>query len=239
MNSVATWALASTLVGGLGTLAIFSFLAKENRFYRFFEHLFIGIAAGLGPIVIIRDFFWPKVVEPMLGGNVTVYPDGTLSEPYQPLYLLYLVPMAFGCLYYFIYSRRYAWLAKVVIGFTLGLYATLSIRGFFSEVVPQLQGSFKPLVVKTGDTINLYESLNNCVFVVILLLVLNYFFFTFGKKEGALQAKVAPLGRPLLMVCFGAFFGSTVMARLALLVERVQFLLRDWVAAVGSLVGMV
>jgi hypothetical protein len=68
-------------------------------------------------------------------------------------------------------------------------------------------------------------------------LVLNYFFFTFGK-EGSLQGKMAPLGRPLLMVCFGAFFGSTVMARLALLVERVQFVVHDWVAAVGSVVGL-
>jgi hypothetical protein len=40
------------------------------------------------------------------------------------------------------------------------------------------------------------------------------------------------------MVCFGAFFGSTVMARLALLVERVQFIVRDWIAAVGGLVGI-
>ncbi len=238
MNSAAAWGLASILIGGLGTLAIFSFLWRENRFYRFFEHLFIGIAAGLGPIVIVRDFFWPKVIEPMLGGNITVYPDGTLSEPYQPLYLLYIVPILFGCLYYFIYSRRYAWLAKVVIGFTLGLYATLSIRGFFSEVVPQLQGSFKPLVVMTDGVLDIYQSLNNCAFVVILLLVMNYFFFTLGKREGALQAKVAPLGRPLLMVCFGAFFGSTVMARLALLVERVQFLLRDWLGAVATMVGV-
>jgi hypothetical protein len=40
------------------------------------------------------------------------------------------------------------------------------------------------------------------------------------------------------MVCFGAFFGSTVMARLALLVERVQFIVRDWVQAVEHLVGL-
>ena len=38
------------------------------------------------------------------------------------------------------------------------------------------------------------------------------------------------------MVCFGAFFGSTVMARTALLVERVQFLLIDWYGALAGLV---
>lgn len=237
MDSSSAWSLASVLVGGLATLAIFSFLIKENAFYRFFEHLFIGIASGLGPMLILRDFLWPNIVEPMLGLTVVTYPDGTQSEPYQPLYLLYLIPMVFGCLYYFIYSQRYSWLAKLVIGFSLGASGALAIRGFFAEAVPQISSSFKPLIVFVDGNLSLMESFNNALFVATLLLVLNYFFFTFGK-EGSLQGKMAPLGRPLLMVCFGAFFGSTVMARLALLVERVQFVVRDWVAAVGSVVGL-
>jgi hypothetical protein len=187
-------------------------------------------------MLVVRDFLWPNIIEPMLGRNITVYPDGTTSAPYQPLYLLYIVPMLFGCLYYFIYSRRYSWLAKVVIGFTLGASGALAIRGFFGEVIPQITGSFKPLVVMDQGSFMLAESLNNILFVVTLLLVLNYFFFTFGR-EGSLQGKAAPLGRPLLMVCFGAFFGSTVMARLALLVERVQFIVIDWFAATKTLLG--
>jgi hypothetical protein len=145
--------------------------------------------------------------------------------------------MVFGCLYYFIYSQRYSWLAKLVIGFTLGASGALAIRGFFAEAGPQIASSFKPLIVFIDGNLSLMESFNNALFVTTLLLVLNYFFFTFGK-EGSLQGKMAPLGRPLLMVCFGAFFGSTVMARLALLVERVQFVVHDWVAAVGSVVGL-
>lgn len=237
MDSSSAWSLASVLVGGLATLAIFSFLIKENAFYRFFEHLFIGIASGLGPMLIVRDFLWPNIIEPMLGLTVVTYPDGTQSEQYQPLYLLYLIPMVFGCLYYFIYSQRYSWLAKLVIGFTLGASGALAIRGFFAEAGPQIASSFKPLIVFVDGNLSLMESFNNVLFVATLLLVLNYFFFTFGK-EGSLQGKMAPLGRPLLMVCFGAFFGSTVMARLALLVERVQFVVHDWVAAVGSVVGL-
>lgn len=237
MDSSSVWTTASVVVGGMATLAIFSFLIKENSFYRFFEHLFIGIAAGLMPLLTIRDFLWPTILEPMLGLNLTRYPDGTMAEPYQPLYLLYLIPMVFGCLYYFIYSRRYSWLAKLVIGFTLGASGALAIRGFFAEAIPQIAGSFKPLIVFVDGHLSLLESFNNTLFVATLLLVLNYFFFTFGR-EGSLQGKVAPVGRPLLMVCFGAFFGSTVMARLALLVERVQFIVRDWLAAVGTLVGL-
>jgi hypothetical protein len=238
MDSTAWWSALSVLVGGVATLAIFSFLIKENGFYRFFEHIFIGIAAGLAPVLALRDFLWPQVIDPMLGANITHFPDGTLSERYQPLYLLYLLPMAFGLLYYFIYSRRHSWLAKLVIGFTLGASGALAIRGFFAEVIPQIISSCKPLVVLTGaGVVDLLASFNNVLFVGILLVVLNYFLFTVGR-ERAISNSLVSWGRPLLMVCFGAFFGSTVMARLALLVERVQFIVREWfVTLSGALVG--
>jgi hypothetical protein len=238
MDSSAAWSLVSVLVGGVATLAIFSFLIRENGFYRLFEHLFIGIAAGLTPVLVLRDFLWPQIIDPMLGNTITYYPDGTQSAPYQPLYLLYFVPIVFGSLYYTLYSKRHAWLAKLVIGFTLGASGALSIRGFFSEVIPQIVSSCKPLLVFSAQgALQLWESINNILFVGILLLVLNYFFFTFGR-QGSLSSRSAAFGRPLLMVCFGAFFGSTVMARLALLVERVQFILRDWIIAVAGIVGI-
>jgi hypothetical protein len=232
-----SWSVMAVVVGGIATLAIFSFLIAENRFYRFFEHLFIGIAAGLAPIVTLRDFLWPQIIDPMLGATITHYPDGTQSAPYQPLYLLYILPMMFGLLYYCLYSKRHQWLAKVVIGFTLGASGALAIRGFFAEVIPQLASSAKPLIVYGSGGVAWGASLSNSIFVLILLIVLNYFFFTFGR-EGSLQNRSAQWGRPLLMICFGAFFGSTVMARLALLVERVQFIVRDWITALGVLCGV-
>lgn len=219
------WTLLTTLLAGVSTLAIFSFLIKENAFYRFFEHLFIGLAAGLLPVLTIRDYLWPKVLEPMLG-----YAEG----PYNPYYLLYLIPMAFGLLYYCIFSKRNEWLAKLVIGFSLGASGGLAFKGFFAEVLPQIFGSFKPLVVMQGSEIVWMKSINNTLFVGILLIVLYYFFFTVKTSEKK-NSGVSRAGRLLLMVCFGAFFGSTVMARLALLVERVQFLIEDWAGAVGVL----
>ncbi len=228
------WAIATILLAGVSTLAIFSFLIKENRFYRLFEHLFIGIAAGYLPIVTIKTFLWPQVFEPMLGLTVVKFPDGTIVKPYNPLYLLYLAPFAFGLLYYFIYSRRHSWLAKVVIGFSLGASAGLSFQGFFAEIIPQIFSSFKPLVVfKGGGSIDWGTSLNHCLFLTILFSVMYYFFFTFRRESNSLT-KVSYVGRFFMMVCFGAFFGSTVMARMALLVERLQFLLNTWAPTIGS-----
>ncbi|MDZ4786234.1 MAG: hypothetical protein SGJ02_09180 [bacterium] len=225
----------TTIIGGISTLAIFSFLYRENPFYRLFEHIFIGIATGLGVIQGFRYFLWPQILVPLLGFDIVQYPDGTLSQEYNLLMLLYILPLCFGLLYYFIYSQKFGWLAKLVIGFSLGASAGLYFKGFFAEMLPQLASSFKPLVVIASGEIDWFQSFSNCVFVFTLLSVMYYFFFSI-RAESSVEKKFSASGRWLMMVCFGSFFGSTVMARLALLVERLQFLLVDWASAVGKII---
>ena len=227
------WNTIVIFMAGLATLAIFSLLIKENPVYRFFEHLYIGIAAGLGTILSIKSFLWRQLLVPMLGLDIVQYPDGTFSKEYNYLLLLYIIPMLFGLLYYFIYSKKYFWLAKIVIGFSLGMSGGLAFKGFFNQIMPQLSSSVKPLLVFTNGGINWQESIENCVFVFTLLAVMYYFFFSFKHKHGGVY--IANSGRWLLMVCFGAFFGSTVMARLSLLVERLQFLLDPWMQSIGEM----
>lgn len=221
------WIVATVLVGGIATLAIFSFLIKENPFFRFFEHLFIGIAAGLGVVLTVKNFLWPKILVPLFGLHIVVFPDGTVSGEYNRGYLMYLAPMAFGLLYYFIYSRKHSWLAKLAIGLSLGASGGLAFQGFFNQMLPQLQSSFKPLVVFSAAGPDWWPSFNNSFFVFTLLCVMYYFFFSFRRSSKSME-RLSAGGRWLMMVCFGAYFGSTVMARMALLVERLQFLLGEW-----------
>ncbi|MCB0309679.1 MAG: hypothetical protein KDD42_00505 [Bdellovibrionales bacterium] len=232
--SVEMWRLLTILMGGVATLAVFSFLIKENSFYRFFEHVFIGIAAGLGAVLSVQRFLWRDVFVPMLGLDIVQFPDGTFSRQYQPLYLLYLLPMIFGMFYYFIFSKRFSWMAKLVIGFSLGISGGLAFKGFFNQIMPQIFSSFKPLLVFEGAGIDWGDSLRNIFFVFTLLSVMYYFFFSF-RSESGMARRVSVAGRWLMMISFGAFFGSTVMARMALLVERLQFLLNEWALAVGSI----
>lgn len=228
MNSIITLPQITILFGGIGTFAVFSFLWKENRFYRFFEHLFVGVSASFWSLYTVKNLLWPKVLMPMLGLNIDVYPDGTLSAPYNPYNLFFLLPLLFGALYYTIFSSRFSWLSRLVIGFSMGLAAGASFEGIMTGITPQVLSSFKPLIVasSTGG-IDYLKSLDAIVYVTTLLSVLYYFFFSFGR-EGRLPNIVRGYGRILMMLCFGAFFGSTVMARMALLVERLQFLVDQW-----------
>ena len=66
------WEIMEILVAGVATLAIYSFLWRENKLYRFFEHLFIGISVGLGIVETVKNYLWPKGFEPMIEGAARV-----------------------------------------------------------------------------------------------------------------------------------------------------------------------
>jgi len=219
------------ILAGISTLAILSFLISENPIYRAFEHLCIGISAGLGLVVTVRDFLYPKILMPMFGWDIVLFPDGTVKDPGHPLAWLYIFPLAFGMLYYTIFFARVQWMSRLVIGFSLGVGGGLAVKGFFNEIIPQVTASFKPLIVFNEGSIDWFVSFSNTFFVATLLCTMAYFFFTLKRGE-VLRSVAGSGGRWLMMVCFGAFFGSTVMARMAILVERLQFLLVDWTAAI-------
>jgi hypothetical protein len=52
-------------------------------------------------------------------------------------------------------------------------------------------------------------------------------YFYFSKEHKGLYGKFSNVGVWFMMIGFGASFGYTVMARLSLLIGRLQFLLGD------------
>jgi hypothetical protein len=62
--------------------------------------------------------------------------------------------------------------------------------------------------------------------VIGVFCVLTYFYFSVEHK--GFIGRVGRVGIYFLMISFGAAFGYTVMARVSLLIGRVQFLLGDW-----------
>ena len=68
---------------------------------------------------------------------------------------------------------------------------------------------------------------DNWVAVITMVCVMSYFFFSF-KKRGRAVVAASNVGRYLLMIGFGAFFGNTVMTRMSFLLDRLMFLIDDW-----------
>jgi hypothetical protein len=71
------------------------------------------------------------------------------------------------------------------------------------------------------------DYVDNWVFFLTLASVMTYFFFSF-RRRSILVEKTSVLGRYMLMIGFGAFFGNTVMTRMSYLIDRLMFLSDEW-----------
>lgn len=226
---MSTWDILGTLVGGYLILCIYSFLYKENPVYRVAEHLFIGTAMGVGVVLTWQFFLYPDWFKPLMGW------DRKPWEPYELVRLLWLPPAIFGLGIYFMLSQKHNWIARCVIGFGLGVAGGRAFKGFFAEFLPQMVDSFRPLaVVSAADGFQVIPTIENWIFVVSLVCVMTYFFFSFEHDKPFIR-QASSAGRWLMMITFGAFFGSTVMGRMALLIDRLQFLKGPWFEAHAQL----
>ncbi|HSL93995.1 MAG TPA: hypothetical protein VK905_05265 [Bacillota bacterium] len=184
-------------------LAIFSFLYKENPFYRFFEHIFVGAGAG-----------WA------IGVNLGTIKNNAWVPMTQNGRYDMLVPIILGILLYARFSRQYAWVARWPMSYMVGYGVGMSIyTALAAQLIAQTRASFIPL-----------NSINNIIIVLGLLSCLAYFVFSF-ERNAAVSAFVLP-GRYILMLTFGVSFGNVIMGRISLLLGQMQTLLGDWLGII-------
>jgi hypothetical protein len=213
------------------TFAILSFLIKDNAFYKFAEHIFVGISAGYGVIVVWHEAVLPILlyrIFPHLGGDPTALPDYWV-----------IIPGVLGLLMVSRFVPKYTWLSRWPIAFVVGVTAGSSIPVVVqANILEQISGTIRPLLyhrplvlVDHPGALDLsfgamFAVFNGLILVLGVICVLSYFYFSHEHKR--LLGVSSRLGIWFLMVAFGAGFGNTVMARISLLVGRVQFLLYDW-----------
>lgn len=201
MNVIGTW-VAATL-----TLAILSFLYKDNPFYKVAEHIYVGTSAGFAVI-----YAWAFDVYPML---VDAFRHNMAEKNYVEAWIL-IVPTVLGIMMLCRSIPKIAWISRWPISFTVGIGSGLglvaAVQGY---LLPQISDTLRPLV-----------TINN--FVVYIGVVATLFYFYFSKEHKGALGVVSRVGIIFLMVAFGASFGYTVMARISLLIGRFYFLLHDW-----------
>jgi hypothetical protein len=203
------------------TLCIFSFLYRDNPFYRFAEHLFVGVSAGY--YLVLN--FWTVLVT-NLWDPLSASLDGRHGSPFAARLgdyrIFLLIPALLGLLLFSRFVRGYGWLARWSLAVIIGVYAGLKTTGFAQgDFVAQVHGSIQPLW--TG---HLGSSVSAWVFTFGLITSLLFFYFS-REHKGVLGA-ASRVGVFFLMVSFGAGYGYTVMSRISLLIGRFQFLLYDW-----------
>lgn len=182
------------------TLALYSFLYKDNPMFKFAEHVFAGLSAGYYFGLIHHSVIVQQLWTPLSEGT-----DWIL-----------IIPTFLGILLFARYVPRIAWMSRLSLAFVIGSTAGI-------EFIRQLHGLILPQVAKTLMPL---DSINNVLIIVGVLATLIYFYFS--KPHKGVLGWTASAGIGFIMVAFGAHFGYTVMARVSLLIGRIQFLLIDW-----------
>jgi len=213
-------------VGGLLTLMIFSFLYRDNPFYKFAEHLYVGVSAGYWMVVA----FWTTMIPNMLGA---IYPHSmtwfaaTPEEAAQfaanePQYWR-IVPVILGIMLVMRLVPKWAWVSRWPMAFIIGFSAGANLTRYLqSDLIAQIRSTLIPLFVFTNDGFSLGATFSHFVIVFGVLSALIYFFFS--KEHKGWFGGAARSGIWVLMIAFGAAFGYTVMARISLLIGRMEFL---------------
>lgn len=196
------------------TLAIYSFLYKDNPAFKVAENLYVGVALGYTVIITWFNALKPDLYDPLLVPLFT----GQRAQ-----YLLF-VPMLLGVFMLLRLSRSLAWLSRWTFAFVMGLGAGVTIPNYIHTfILKQLEPSMQP-VFYGGEMV--LGSINTMLVLLGVVSVLIYFFFSVEHKGPV--GVISKIGIWFLMVSFGASFGYTVMGRMSLLIGRVMFLMRDW-----------
>ena len=221
------------------TLAIFSFLYKDNPFYKLAEHLFVGISAGYW----MSMFFWTQI-QPNLFGRLwpannytdngiwygiydlmsivasSVFPDGGIDKGHD-LHIIYLIPLMLGTMMLLSVYKPFNWMARWGIAYTVGMAAGLRAYGYLSSnVLGQVKGTIMPLVNTEIPFFDLLGKSHFNNFIILLGTVTGLLYFYFSKEHKGIFGKITKTGIYFLMISFGASFGFAVMGRISLLIGR-------------------
>ena len=217
MEFAETMVVVGTWVAALLTLCIYSFLYRDNPFYRFAEHLFVGISVGYFTVLTIRQGLIPFAWDPLWEAFTEKQWEG----------LVRLIPIGIGVLFFARLSPTHAWLIRYPIAILIGVGSGLAIPNVMqADIFRQVLGTLTPFTAIHAAELGAFE-----IFGVILMLIgvistLTYFFFSVEHR--GVVGGVSKIGIIFLMIGFGSAFGNTVMGRVSLLIQRVDFLLSDW-----------
>ena len=193
----------------LMTLSILSYLYGDNPFYKAAEHIFVGVSAGYVFAITWWDQVWPN----LFGRLFPEYVDAGFE-----LNLFYIIPLILGIFMLCRLIPSLSWLARISIGYIVGMAAGLKIYVFMnSNILAQIQNS------AIDFNKNGWEIFNDILILFGVISGLVYFFFS--KEHKGTIGKISKIGIYFLMIKFGASFGFAVMGRISLLIGRFEDLI--------------
>jgi len=200
IDQVATW------VAALATLVVLGGLFGERRLFAWSQHLLAGLATGYLGLLAITEVIVPRLAEPLAadpGGR----PDLVLG--------IGLVAV----------TAATPWIPRIVgavpLSIAIGALAAFALGGaVVGTLLPQLAAAVaRP---ESGVAATLAGAGATVVTGLVLI------GFLHGTPRGRSLTVAASTGRWLLLAGIGGWLGYLLLSRLVLLIDRLAFLLGDW-----------
>ena len=195
-------------MAAIATLVVLGSLLGERRLFSWSQHLLAGLATGFLALIALTDVIGPRLVEPLAadpGGRPELWlgvavAAVTAAAPWLPRPL-----------------------AAVPASIAIGSLAAFALGGaVVGTLLPQLDAS----IVRHGDSAA--ATVGGAVAAVITGLVLVGFLH--GMPRGRLLVTPRPVpGDGSSSAGIGGWLGFLLLSRLMLLVDRIGFLLGDWI----------
>jgi hypothetical protein len=199
IDALATW------VAALATLVVLGGMLGERRLFAWSQHLLAGLATGYLALLAITEVIVPSLVEPLA------------ADPARPELVLGLGLVAV--------TAATPWLPRIVgavpLSIAIGALAAFALGGVvIGTLLPQLTAAI------AGPGGGVVATVVSAAAAVVTGLVL--IGFLHGSPRGRALGAAAGTGRWLLLAGIGGWLGYLLLGRLVLLVDRVAFLLGDW-----------
>ena len=196
----------ATLVAAIATIVVLGGLLGERRVFGWSQHLFAGLVTGYLVLLAITEVIVPRIVVPLAeapGDRIELWLAAGL------------VVSAAGA----------PWLPRLVsavpISIAVGALAAFALGGaVIGTILPQVTATLVRPDVDVTTTVSMAAA------VVVTGLVL--IGFVHGAPRGRIVGGAASLGRWLMLGGIGGWLGYLLFSRLVLLVDRVSFLVGDW-----------
>jgi hypothetical protein len=199
-DQIATW------VAALATIVVLAGLLGERRVFGWSQHLLAGLATGFLAVLAITEVIVPRIVSP-LAADPAGRPELWLG--------LLLVAVTAGVPFL---PRL---LAGVPLSITIGTLAAFGLGGaVVGTLLPQLAATV------AGREPTVTQTVVGAAAAGVSGLVL--IGFVHGTPRGRVVTLAASSGRWLMLAGLGGWLGYLLFSRLVLLIDRVAFLVGDW-----------
>lgn len=198
--------IIGTIVAGILTLAILTFLYKDNPVYRMAESLLIGVSIGYVLVVTWTNTLMDILFKPLFRGDN----------------FWLIIPFVLGLFMLGRFHPKTSGWSRISIAVMIGSGAGVAIPAMlYRRTIVQLSSTVMPLTNESG-----VPDIASIVVILGLLSTLAYFYFS--REHSGVFGKVAKTGTYFLMIFFGTTFGYTVMSRMSTFIGRMEFLITDF-----------